>query len=98
MKQPYSFCFWIQQISIERVKARVEEGGHDIPEKVIRRRYFAGIKNLFDLYIPICDYWMITNNSTPNLELIAEGNYKDIYRIENNRTFELMKKIAYDNK
>lgn len=85
-------------LAIERVKARVEEGGHDIPEKVIRRRYFAGIKNLFDLYIPVCDYWMITNNSNPNLELIAEGNYKDIYHIENNRTFELMKKIAYDNK
>jgi predicted ABC-type ATPase len=85
-------------LAIERVKARVEEGGHDIPEKVIRRRYFAGIKNLFDLYVPVCDYWMITNNSTPNLELIAEGNYKDVYRIENNRTFELMKKMAYDNK
>ena len=41
---------------------------------------------------------MITNNSTPNLELIAEGNHKDVYRIENNRTFELMKKMAYDNK
>ena len=85
-------------LAFERVKARVEEGGHDIPEKVIRRRYFAGIKNLFDLYIPVCDYWMITNNSTPNLKLIAEGNYKDVYRIENNRTFELMKKMAYDNK
>ena len=85
-------------LAIERVKARVEEGGHDIPEKVIRRRYFAGIKNLFDLYIPVCDYWIITNNSTPNLELIAEGNYKDVYRIENNRIFELMKKMAYDNK
>ena len=85
-------------LAIERVKARVEEGVHDIPEKVIRRRYFAGIKNLFDLYIPVCDYWMITNNSNPNLELIAEGNHKDIYRIENDRTFGLMKKIAYDNK
>jgi predicted ABC-type ATPase len=85
-------------LAIERVKALVEEGGHDIPEKIIRRRYFAGIKNLFDLYIPVCDYWMITNNSTPNLKLIAEGNYKDVYRIENNRTFELMKKMAYDNK
>ena len=37
------------------------------------------------------DYWMITNNSTPNLELIAEGNYETIIKIENNRIFELMK-------
>jgi len=41
---------------------------------------------------------MITNNSKPNLELISEGNFKEIYRIENNRTFELIKKMAYDNK
>ena len=45
-------------------------------------------------YIPICDYWIITNNSTPNLELITEGNYKDVYRIENNRTFELINQFG----
>ena len=68
--------FWLDsvELAIERVKTRVAEGGHDIPAKVIKRRYSSGIKNLFDLYIPICDYWMITNNSNPSLELIAEGN------------------------
>jgi len=92
--------FWLDsvELAIERVKTRVAEGGHDIPEKVIRRRYYAGIKNLFDLYIPVCDYWMITNNSNPNLELIAEGDLETITRIENNRIFELMKKLRHDNK
>lgn len=92
--------FWLDsvELAIERVKTRVAEGGHDIPEKVIRRRYYSGIKNLFDLYMPICDYWMITNNSTPNLELIAEGNYETINKIENNRIFELMKSLKNDNK
>lgn len=92
--------FWLDsvELAIERVKTRVAEGGHDIPEKVIRRRYYSGIKNLFDLYMPVCDYWMITNNSTPNLELIAEGNYETINKIENNRIFELMKSLKNDNK
>ena len=92
--------FWLDsvELAIERVKTRVAEGGHDIPEKVIRRRYYSGIKNLFDLYIPVCDYWMITNNSTPNLELIAEGNYETINKIENNRIFKLMKSLKNDNK
>ena len=92
--------FWLDsvELAIERVKTRVAEGGHDIPEKVIRRRYYAGIKNLFDLYIPVCDYWMITNNSNPNLELIAEGDLETFTRIENNRIFELMKKLRHDNK
>ncbi|MGM0532413.1 MAG: zeta toxin family protein [Bacteroidota bacterium] len=92
--------FWLDsvELAIERVKTRVAEGGHDIPEKVIRRRYYSGIKNLFDLYMPACDYWMITNNSTPNLELIAEGNFETITKIENNRIFELMKSLKNDNK
>ena len=92
--------FWLDsvELAIERVKSRVADGGHDIPEKVIRRRYFSGIKNLFDLYIPICNYWMITNNSNPNLELIAEGNNKMITKIENNRIFEQMKKLKHGNK
>lgn len=92
--------FWLDsvELAIERVKTRVAEGGHDIPEKVIKRRYFSGIKNLFDLYIPICDYWMITNNSNPNLELIAEGNHNTITRIENKRIFEQIKNLKHDNK
>ena len=92
--------FWLDsvELAIERVKTRVAEGGHDIPEKVIRRRYYSGIKNLFDLYMPVCDYWMITNNSNPNLELIAEGNYETVTKIENNRIFEQMKKLKDDNK
>lgn len=88
---------WLEsvELAIARVKARVEEGGHDISDKVIRRRYYSGIRNLFDLYIPVCDYWMITNNSEPNLELIAEGNNKSIIRIDNNSIFEQMKRLRY---
>jgi predicted ABC-type ATPase len=52
---------------------RVASGGHNIEEKTIRRRYDIGIKNLFSLYIPLCEYWMIINNSTIPQELIAEG-------------------------
>jgi len=33
-------------LAIERVKTRVTEGGHDIPEEVIRRRYIKGIQNI----------------------------------------------------
>lgn len=92
--------FWLDsvELAIERVKTRVAEGGHDIPENVIRRRYISGIKNLFDLYMPVCDYWMVTNNSNPNLKLIAEGNHETITKIENSRIFELMKKLSHDDK
>lgn len=85
--------FWLDsvELAIERVLTRVMEGGHSIPEDIIRRRYFSGIRNLFDLYTPICDYWMILNNSTPSIELIAEGSFNKEISIENIRIFELLK-------
>jgi len=85
--------FWLDSVNlaIERVRTRVSEGGHDIPQNVIVRRYYSGLKNLFDLYIPICNCWMIFNNSKPTFELIAEGNFNKNLKIENNRIFEKLK-------
>ena len=70
--------FWLNtpDLAVERVKMRVAAGGHNIPENTIRRRYRAGIHNLFELYLPICDYWMITDNSMSPMEVIAKG-FKD---------------------
>jgi len=67
--------FWLNspELAIERVKTRVISGGHDIPIETIRRRYKSGIENLSKLYIPICDYWMIIDNSEPPFQLVAEG-------------------------
>ena len=67
--------FWLNtpDLAVERVKSRVATGGHNVSEPTVRRRYRTGIKNLFDLYIPICDYWMITDNSLSPMEVIAKG-------------------------
>jgi len=67
--------FWLNSIelAIQRVKIRVSEGGHDIPEDTIRRRYKSGLTNLIKRYIPVCDYWMIVNNSEGPMILVAEG-------------------------
>lgn len=92
--------FWLDsvELAIERVKTRVAEGGHDIPESVIRRRYFSGVRNLFYIYLPVSDYWMITNNSSPNLELIAEGNYNAVTKVENSFIFDHIKEISHGDK
>jgi predicted ABC-type ATPase len=65
--------FWLQspELAIERVRRRVESGGHNIPEDVIRRRYTRGIKNLLELYIPLCDSWVIYNNSSPISQVVV---------------------------
>lgn len=69
---------WVQspEIAIQRVRDRVETGGHNIPENVLRRRYTTGLKYLFDIYMSICDRWMIADNSGPTFMLIAEGDDK----------------------
>jgi predicted ABC-type ATPase len=84
-------------LAIERVKTRVIEGGHDIPKPVIIRRYYAGLKNLFSLHIPICDYWMVFDNSRLHSELIAEGYSDKELEVKNIRNFEIIKSKAQDD-
>ncbi|MEZ7874502.1 MAG: zeta toxin family protein [Bacteroidales bacterium] len=88
--------FWLSMpnLAVERVKMRVASGGHNIEEKTIRRRYDIGIKNLFSLYIPLCEYWMIINNSTIPQELIAEGGKNMEPKIYNKPTYN--KLINYE--
>ena len=57
--------------AIQRVAQRVSNGGHDIPEDVIRRRFVRGIDNLIHLYLPICDGAMVFNNVKTPAQLIA---------------------------
>ena len=75
--------FWLPspEYAIERVAQRVREGGHNIPNDVIVRRYFAGTKNLFNIYMPIVDSWMIIDNSVNPRVTIAKMNRNktDVY-------------------
>ena len=68
--------FWLCSVdlAISRVKSRVREGGHNIPEDVIRRRYKSGLQNFFKLYLPKVDNWMFVDNSGDTYEIIAEGS------------------------
>ena len=50
-QQGYSITllfFWLNNVALakERVKIRVQEGGHNIPEHMIARRYYNGVYNL----------------------------------------------------
>lgn len=54
-----------EEAAIKRVRKRVQQGGHNIPEPVIRRRYKAGIRNLTQLYISQIDNLRIVDGS-PN--------------------------------
>lgn len=49
--------------AIARVAQRVKQGGHDIPEAVIRLRFAAGRKNFEHLYAPKVDAWVLYDNA-----------------------------------
>ena len=79
------FCLETPEQAIQRVAQRVSEGGHNIPEEVIRRRFKSGIANMIKLFIPICDTIHIWQN-TLKPRLIAERTetQKELHILDEN--------------
>jgi predicted ABC-type ATPase len=50
-------------LAVARVAERVREGGHDVPDEVVRRRFTAGLRNLCRLYLDRVDSWQIYDNA-----------------------------------
>lgn len=84
--------YWLQSVELakERVKQRVLEGGHNIENEVIERRYFNGIKNLFNIFLPIVDEAFVFDNSDKVYKLIAEKNEHGI-EIHDKNKYQLLK-------
>lgn len=82
--------FWLRtpDLAIRRVAERVQSGGHSIPEQTIRRRYFAGIRNLFQLFVKEVDYWMIFDNSVNPRIKIASGGRDSHTKIEDETLYK----------
>jgi len=55
-----------------RVAIRVSKGGRSIPEAIIERRYYKGLKN-FSCYATEADSWYIYDNSGTGYELVAKN-------------------------
>ncbi len=91
--------FWLKnsELAKERVKTRVLEGGHNIPEDVIERRYYKGIKNLFEIYLSIVDQALIFDNSEGKHNLIAEIFASEELNVINESKFNELKNY-YDSR
>ena len=63
-----------EETAIARVAQRVSEGGHDVPQAVVRRRFYAGWRNFERIYRDLVDAWAVYDNSGDVPLLIAEGN------------------------
>lgn len=58
-------------MAVTRVAARVAQGGHNVPENDIRRRFAAGLKNFYEVYKHLVDVWTLYDNSG-NVPLVIE--------------------------
>lgn len=89
--------FWLNSpdLAVERVAARVEAGGHNIPEETIRRRYRVGIDYFFHDYAPLCERWILADNSQIPFRVIAEGSKNDLINIKDGDTYEQIRTIAF---
>lgn len=50
-------------MAVQRVAERVRQGGHDIPDATIRRRFEAGRRLFGAVYQPLVDEWVLYDNS-----------------------------------
>ena len=64
--------------AIQRVRDRVRNGGHSVPEEDVRRRFDRGLKNLFGEYLQLLDSWTLLDNSGSRPGLIAPGSSTDL--------------------
>jgi predicted ABC-type ATPase len=61
------------EMAISRVAERVRQGGHHVPDDVVRRRFVLGRENFETIYKPIVDEWVLYDNAGRELVLIDRG-------------------------
>jgi predicted ABC-type ATPase len=88
--------FWLPtpDLAVARVARRVEAGGHQIPEDVIRRRYAAGIRNFFSLYRGLARHWEMYDSSDIPPRLVAEGQFGRTTRVADARAWSAIRSAA----
>ena len=91
--------FWLDtpETAYIRVAKRVSEGGHNIPLDIIERRYYRGLYTLVNLYIPICDKWIVVNNVTAPSKIILQGAVELGQTILNNDIWNIILKQSNDS-
>ncbi len=67
------------------------DGGHIIPEEVIRRGYKNGTINFFSSFIRIVDFWLFLNNTKYVPTFITEEYFNESTTIYDSTIWPLIK-------
>ncbi len=78
-----------------RIQRRVKLGGHRIPRDVVRRRFARSAANLFELYLPVAQSWVIHENPTNAQPVeVARGARDEPIDVRNEALWDKLKQIA----
>ncbi len=82
-------------LAVRRVAERVQAGGHDVPEAVVRRRFAAGLRNLFAIYQPLFDTWQVFDNSSlAGPRLLASGRRREWEQVEDPQAWQSLRESS----
>ena len=87
------FFLWITdvELALERIKLRVRNGGHAIPEVTVRRRFGRSLANFLRVYKPLADSWTIFDNSGDIPKMIAFEEWGKIEILDSDLFNNLLK-------
>lgn len=90
------YFLWLRDVNLalRRIAERVRDGGHNVPEADVRRRYAVGLRNLFTLYRPLADFLTIVDNSGKRPRLIAIGNVRCVSAIDEETMAEVERAVG----
>jgi predicted ABC-type ATPase len=93
------FFLWLPDVklALARVADRVRKGGHDIPERDVKRRFIRGIWNLFHIYRGLFDTWTVFNNSTTNAEIMVKNEMNLLSIVDELGYRKLLKQAGVKN-
>ncbi len=85
------FFLWVStvELALERVRVRVLEGGHGVPEPIVRRRFDRSIRNFLVNYRRLGDSWTLLDNSGATPTVIATEERGD-HRIMDRDLYEAL--------
>ena len=79
------------KICIERIKVRVKNGGHPVPDEDVIRRYKRSISNFWNKYKNLADEWNLYYNGNDSSTIVAQQTSKDDIEILNENLYTLFR-------
>jgi predicted ABC-type ATPase len=70
------------QLCIERIKERVAQGGHHVPDNDVIRRFSRARENFWYHYRPLASQWSLYSNTGDAFDSIAVGEGEDSVLIQ----------------